>query len=264
MYIDCKRIFETIKIGITKEVVAMETKPLLSIIQFGNHSDSDAYVKGILKDCDDIGVKTCAMKVSWDISQSELIKLLSGINTASTGIILQLPIPKQISVHEISKNIPLFKDIDGFKEDMIYVPATAKGIIMLLDSMDIDYTGKNVVIIGRSKHIGRAVAKELLNRNCTTSICHRYTKDIIAYTRKADIIITAIGEPNYINSDMIAPDAIIVDVGICFNDGKICGDVARNCVNTTQVTPVPGGMGLMTRVALLDNLMMAKKKIDGE
>lgn len=264
MYIDCKRIFETIKIGITKEVAAMETKPLLSIVQFGNHSDSDVYVKGILKDCDDVGVKTSIMKLSESISQSELTVLLSGIETISTGIILQLPVQNQISIHEIAKIIPIEKDIDGFKVNTVYIPATAKGIIMLLDSLNIDYNGKNVVIIGRSKHIGRAIAKELLSRNCTTSICHSYTKDIAAYTKTADIIITAVGEPDYITPDMIARDALIIDVGINFSNGKVCGDVEQSCAEIARVTPVPNGMGLMTRVALLNNLMMAKKIIDGE
>ena len=264
MYIDCKKIFETIKTEITKEVAAMETKPLLSIVQFGNHSDSDAYVNGILKDCADVGIKTCIIKLSEDISQPELEVLLSGIETISTGIILQLPVPNQISIHEIAKTIPLYKDIDGFKENTIYIPATAKGIIMLLDFLNTDCDGKNVVIIGRSKHIGRAVARELLARNCTTSVCHSYTKDVSEYTSKADIIITAVGEPDYIAPDVIARDALIIDVGINFSNGKVCGDVERSCAEIARVTPVPNGMGLMTRVALLNNLINAKKIINGE
>lgn len=264
MYIDCKNIYESIKTEITKEVAAMETKPLLTIVQFGHHSDSDAYVKGIIKDCADVGAKTCIIKLSENISQSELAVLLSGIETISTGIILQLPVPNQISIYEIAKTIPFNKDIDGFKENTVYIPATAKGIIMLLDSLKIDYTGKNVVIIGRSKHIGRAVAKELLARNCTTSICHSYTKDVAEYTRKADIIITAVGEPNYITPNMITQGALIIDVGINFSNGKVCGDVEQSCAEIARVTPVPNGMGLMTRVALLNNLINAKKIIDGE
>ena len=142
MYIDCKNIYESIKTEITKEVAAMETKPLLTIVQFGHHSDSDAYVKGIIKDCADVGAKTCIIKLSENISQSELAVPLSGIETISTGIILQLPVPNQISIYEIAKTIPFNKDIDGFKENTVYIPATAKGIIMLLDSLKIDYREK--------------------------------------------------------------------------------------------------------------------------
>ena len=254
MLINCKEIHDII-LEQEKYEMNCEYTPMLSVIKVGDSKESDAYEKGIIKDCEKIGIKVTSVQLSSNICQYDLNKCVKNCSDTSKGVILQLPLPKNLSIKFAMSYIVPRKDIDGFRDDSEYIPATAKGIIMLLEKLNMDLNSKNCVIIGRSKHIGRAVAKELLNRNCTTTICHSYTEDVSMYTKCADIIITAVGVPGFIRPNMIKDGALLIDVGTTVVDGKIVGDVDISCAEKADLTPVPGGIGLMTRVALIDNLL---------
>lgn len=254
MYIDCKTIYTDIMQEL-KEKHQNHSQLNLGILTFGKNKGSDSYIKGIKKTCEEIGINQSVKIPSEDITQKEFNRYVKYMDSFCDGIILQLPIPAHLSIGQAVKFISSNHDIDGFTKHSPYIPATAKGIIMLLDKLNIDYNSKNCVMVGRSKHIGRSVAKELLNRNCTTTICHSYTDDITYYTKHADIIISAVGTPGFIKSDKVKENSIIIDVGVNVIENKIIGDVDMECAKIADVTPVPGGMGLLTRAALISNLL---------
>ena len=202
--------------------------------------------------------------------EKEVIDLIEKLNDAPdiTGIILQSPVPKQIDFAKVSGMINPLKDIDGFTKDNLYklmhnedglFPCTSKGIIKLLKYYNIKIASKDVCVIGRGDIVGKPLIFELLNNNATVSICHSQTKNLKKYTKNADIIISAVGHPKLITSDMIKDDAILIDVGISVIEGKIVGDidfcgVKDKCL---YITPNPGGVGPMTIAMIIENLVKA-------
>lgn len=234
----------------------------------GNNPASLAYVKGKQKDCEECGFELKLSHFSEDVSQEEIETEIKGFNLIPSvkGILIQLPLPKHLNKDRLINLISPNKDIDCFCElnlgklflnHPMHEPCTPKGIIDLCRYYHIDIQGKNCVIIGRSNIVGKPLAMMLLNEGATVTICHSQTKDLKLHTIAADIIICAVGKPKFLTADMVKEGAIVIDVGINRSeDGKLCGDADfENLKNkVSAITPVPGGVGLMTRAALMKNI----------
>ena len=240
----------------------------LAVIQVGDDFASTKYIAQKEKLANELGVNFKLIKLDKTNTKdlcSEIDKLNDDKNIH--GIIVQLPIPKDIDYEVIRNRIDPDKDIDGVNDINIIrlfngrsdalVPCTALGIMKILDFYKIDLKGMDVTIIGRSIHIGKALYSLLLNRDCTVTICHSKTKDLVKHTKNSDMVITSVGKANFINQDMIRDDVILVDVGFNYLDGKICGDVSKEVSKYKYLTPVPGGVGQMTVYSIYDNLLKA-------
>ena len=245
----------------------------LAVIQVGDDFASTKYIAQKEKLANELGVNFKLIKLDKTNTKdlcSEIDKLNDDKNIH--GIIVQLPIPKDIDYEVIRNRIDPNKDIDGVNDINIIrlfngrsdalVPCTALGIMKILDFYKIDLEGMDVTIIGRSIHIGKALYSLLLNRNCTVTICHSKTKDLVKYTKNSDMVITSVGKANFINQDMIRDDVILVDVGFNYLDGKICGDVSKEVSKYKYLTPVPGGVGQMTVYSIYENLLKAYELIN--
>lgn len=250
------------KQALKQEIESMKKKPTLLIIQANDDPSSNAYVRGKLKDGNEIGANFILNKVSDTISEDELIELVNKANNDDNidGIIVQLPLPKHIDEEKIKLAVSPKKDIDGFHPLSKFIPCTPKGIVSYLSEEGFSFTGKNAVVLGRSNIVGKPMAKLLLSKNCNVTVLHSKTsqEDKEFYIAHADLIVVAIGRLNYLNNDFkYKKDCYIVDVGINRGeDGKLHGDALPNLPVKLQ-TPVPGGVGLLTRIALLENLMEA-------
>ena len=244
--------------------------PHLVVILVGEDPASQSYVKGKGKDAEEVGFKSTTILKPADISEDELLKLIKQLNNDASvdGILVQLPLPKHIDEDKVIEAIEKEKDVDGFhplnvaalwqKRECVY-PCTPKGIIKLLDKAGIEIEGKKAVVIGRSNIVGLPVSKMLLDRNATVTIAHSRTKNLSQVTSEADILIVAIGKPRFVTSDMVKPGAAVIDVGVNRDPetGKLCGDVDfEKCAEIASViTPVPGGVGPMTRACLMENTL---------
>lgn len=255
---------------------AAALNPTLAVIMVGNNPASAAYVRNKARACDKAGVNYIEFKYEDDVTQEELIKKIEEINKDDSinGVIVQLPLPDHIEVPLIIRAIDPSKDVDGFGaynlgktflspefEDL--PPATPLGIVKLLDHYDIPLQGKEVVVVGASNIVGKPISTMLLNRNATVTTCHIYTKDLAAHTKRADILIVAVGKINLITEDMVKEDVVIVDVGINrTEEGGLCGDVDFDNVSkkASFITPVPGGVGPMTVAALILNTIRAAER----
>ena len=252
----CKEYVQKRKDILKDKIAKLENKPTLCIIQIGDSFASNKYVSGKIKDSEEVGIVTTLLKFNEDIKEEELLQEIYSANEMYNGLIVQLPLPKHISVKKIQKAIKYDVDVDGFNSGSPFYPCTPLGILNLLNEV-CDLNGKNVVILGRSDIVGRPMANLLIKKsNATVTICNSYTKNIENYTKKADVLISAIGKPKFITADMIKKDVIIIDVGINQDkNGKMCGDVDYVTVEPLSefITPVPGGIGLITRLTLLEN-----------
>jgi methylenetetrahydrofolate dehydrogenase (NADP+)/methenyltetrahydrofolate cyclohydrolase len=250
------------------------TKPRMVIIQVGNDNASSIYIKNKIKACEEVGIKTNYNHLSEDTSESELIELIEFYNNKENieGIIVQTPLPSHIQYKSIIKVIDPKKDVDGFHSDNMgrtalglpgIKPATALGVKLLLEHYNIDWKGKDIVVVGRGLHVGLPIAIMLGDDDMgTVTSCHKNTKNLKEKTLNADIIISAVGKEKLITEDMVKEGVIIVDVGINRNkEGKICGDVDFEKVKNkaSYISPVPGGVGPMTVVSLLYNTFWAYK-----
>lgn len=260
--------------SVKKEV--KKFKPTLAVILVGENPASLSYVKTKKKYCEIAGIKYDERHFLDTITQDNLLKEVEKLNNdkSVTGFIVQLPLPDHISPPQIIRAIDPKKDVDGFHaynlgkmflspefEDL--PPATPAGIIKLLDHYDIPIQGKEVVIVGHSNIVGKPIGMMMLNRNATVTTCHIYTKDLASHTKRADILIVAVGKPNLITADMVKDGVVVVDVGINrTEDGKLCGDVDFASVSkkASYITPVPGGVGPMTVAALILNTVNAAKR----
>lgn len=249
------------KFELQKTIAENDYKIKTLIIQVGDNPASNAYIKGKMKDCEEVGIACELAKFDSSISEKVLLSMIKNCNEDPTiaGFIVQLPLPSHISEKAVIEAISLKKDIDGFSPLAIVNPATPQGIITYLEDNNFDFTDKNAVIIGRSNIVGKPVARMLLDKNCNVRILHSKTSAVnkrIALAA-ADLIIVATGHRNTItDSDILltSPDCLVIDVGMNRNEnGKLCGD----CENITlrETTPVPGGVGLLTRLALLNNIV---------
>ncbi len=265
--IDGKQVAENLTTNLEKEVSKFNVKPHLVVIQVGDNTASSIYVNLKKKKAEQIGIKSTVINYPDNISEEELIKKLQTLNsdTSVNAILVQLPLPKHINADNIINVISPQKDVDGFTAENTgnllngitpkSYPCTPKGIIKLLDTYNIDVSGKNAVIVGRSNIVGKPVAVMLLNRNATVTICHSRTKNLSDITKNADILISAVGK-KMIFADMVKKGAVVIDVGI-FKDenNKTTGDVDFENVKevASYITPVPKGVGPMTIACLMEN-----------
>lgn len=253
--------------------------PHLAAILVGSDGASMTYVAAKAKDCEEVGFDSTVLRFDASITEAELLAEVEKINNnaAIDGLIVQLPLPKHINEKKVTETISWKKDVDGFHPMNVglmfkglpcYLPATPFGIIKLLEHYQIDTTGKHCVVIGRSDIVGKPMSALMLQKNCTVTVCHSKTKDLNAFTQKADIVIAALGKPEFLKADMIKEGAIIIDVGITRVEDNtkksgyaLKGDVAfEECAaKASWITPVPGGVGPMTRIALLLNTLNAVK-----
>ena len=274
--IDGKKVSSHIKDNIAAEVKILKNKtgktPGLAVVLVGDDPASAVYVKNKNKTCKNIGFQSFEHILPENTSEDKLLNLINELNNDDqvNGILVQLPLPSHISSKTILVSINPQKDVDGFHLENVgrlvtgnalFKPCTPAGIIKLLDEYKIEIEGKNAVILGRSNIVGKPVSFLLLERNATVTICHSRTKDLSSITRSADILIAAIGKPNFVSLDMVKNNAVVIDVGINRLDGKLVGDVDFASVSkqASLITPVPGGVGPMTIAMLMENTLQAFK-----
>lgn len=245
--------------------------PHLVVILIGSNQASQAYVRGKGRDCEEVGIQNTTLRYD-DISEQELLQKIEALNadTAVDGILVQLPLPEHINEKRVLETISPLKDVDGFHPQNVgkmyigeknLLPCTPKGIIRILEELGFDdLIGKKAVVFGRSNIVGKPIAKLLLDKNATVTICHSKTKNIIEEARQADIIVSAMGQAKLVKKEWIKEGAVVIDVGMNRDDqGKLCGDVDLEDVidRVSYITPVPKGVGLITRAMLLENTIEA-------
>lgn len=247
-----------------KQELKTQVKPYmkLSIIQIGDDLASNIYIKGKKKDCEELGIQCKHFKYDKTVSPDLIYQ---HIKEASNPIMIQLPVPNQIDLNVINQIIPLNYDVDGFSPFSKFLPCTPGGIVYLLDKIKFEYEYHQAVIIGRSQIVGRPMANILLDKNMTVSICHSKTSfyDMVNLCNNADLIISAVGKPKFITDMLIdgLKSQILIDVGINRENGKICGDADASIYKNPYLkyTPVPNGVGLLTRMQLMQNVVDAYK-----
>lgn len=272
--IDGKKISSEIKDEL-KELAAKyksEGKEVtLAVIQVGNDPASTVYVGNKKKACEYIGINSISYEIPEETTQEELLKLVNDLNDRDdvNGILVQLPLPSHIDEDVIIKSISPKKDVDGFHPQSVgalsigqkgYVSCTPAGVIQLLKRSGIEIEGKECVILGRSNIVGKPMALLMLRENATVTVCHSRTKNLKEVTSRADILIVAIGKPEYITKEYVKNGAVVIDVGIHRKEnGKLCGDVLFEDVEpaASAITPVPGGVGPMTIAMLMNNCMQS-------
>lgn len=242
--------------------------PHLVVILVGEDPASQSYVKGKGKACEVVGIKNTTILRPATVSEEELLGLIAELNADSSvdGILVQLPLPKHISEDKVIAAISKEKDVDGFhplnvaalwQKQPCTVACTPKGIIKLLKEAGVEIAGKRAVVIGRSNIVGLPVSKLLLDENATVTVCHSRTKDLAKVCREAEILVVAIGKARFVTADMVAPGAVVIDVGVNRDPetGKLVGDVDYDAVEplASVITPVPGGVGPMTICCLMEN-----------
>lgn len=268
--IDGKKISQEIKDELKERVAALKEKGVevtLAVIQVGSNPASTVYVGNKKKACAYVGIKSLAYELPEETTEAELLELVEKLNKDDSvnGILVQLPLPKHIDEDKVIKTISPEKDVDGFHPESVgklsigqkgYVSCTPAGIIQLLKRSDVEIDGKECVIIGRSNIVGKPMAMLLLRENGTVTITHSHTKDLKEVTRRADILIVAIGRTKFVTADYIKEGAVVIDVGMDRDEnGKLCGDVDFADVEPKAgaITPVPGGVGPMTIAMLMHN-----------
>ena len=268
-----KEIRENLKIK-CDELKEKGANPKLVVIMVGEDKASQVYVRNKSKACNKIGIEFEEYLLNENIEQEELIELIQKLNNDITihGILLQSPIPAHLNINEAIRTIAPEKDVDGFNPVNVgklclnqdtFVSCTPYGIMKMFEAYNIDLTGKNVTILGRSNIVGKPLIQCCLNKNATVTVCHSKTKDLKKYTKDADVIIAAIGKSKFVTADMIKQGAVVIDVGINRGeDGKITGDVDFENVSqkASYITPVPGGVGPMTIAMLMNNVIKATKR----
>ena len=273
--IDGKAIAEQLLVGIKTKIdariAAGKRAPCLAVVLVGADAASAIYVRNKRKACEKVGIKSIAYDLPASTSEADLFSLIDKLNNDANvdGILVQSPLPPQISEEQLIERINIDKDVDGFHPYNIGRLAvrqptlrscTPFGVIKLLQAVNINLMGLDAVIIGVSNHVGRPMALELLLAGCTITSCHRHTKDLEGKVRQADLVVVAAGKAGLIQGDWIKQGAIVVDIGINrLADGTICGDVDFNAAKAraSYITPVPGGVGPMTVATLMENTLLA-------
>lgn len=274
--INVKEIVEEDKIKLKAKVnklIQNNVYPKLALIRANDDSASELYIGKKRKMCEELGILEEEYILEKTVTTEEILEIINKLNNDKSidGILVQLPIYNHLDQELILNSISPEKDVDGFHPvnlgnlligDDTIVSCTPKGIMRIIDSLDEDICGKNAVVVGRSRIVGKPIACLLLNRGATVTICHSKTVDLKRYTKEADILVVAVGKANLITDDMVKDGAIVVDVGINRIDGKIKGDVDTiNVANKAKyITPVPGGVGLTTVLSLMENVVEVATK----
>lgn len=278
--LDGKALSAQCKETIRKEVEELAAKgcrPGMAVVLVGENPASKVYVRNKEKDCQECGIYSAMYHLPEETTEKELLELLDTLNHDATihGILVQLPLPKQINSQRVIEAIDPQKDVDAFHPTNVgyltqgmprFAPCTPAGIVKLMEAYKIDPAGKHCVVIGRSNIVGKPMALLLLQKNGTVTICHSGTKDLKAQTLQADILISAVGKTGFVTEDMVKDGAVVIDVAMNRNaEGKLCGDVDYAAVSqkASAITPVPGGVGPMTRVMLLENTLTACRQQNG-
>ncbi len=262
---DIKEYVRLAKENVKKEIAALSRAPMLSIITVGEDPASQAYVRGKKKDAAEVGINVIHTVFAEDISEKEVLSLIEKQNADPSidGILVQLPVPKHISEEKINMTISPSKDVDGFTLSSKFQPCTPKGIVDYLSYIGFSFSGKNAVVIGRSNIVGKPMAKMLLAKNMNVTVLHSKTaeEDKRFYIEHADLLVVATGKRGIVDSSYkFKPSCYVVDVGINRDENNhLHGDCEPNLPVAMQ-TPVPGGVGLLTRFALISNLLEAMKK----
>ena len=270
--INGKEIAKSLKESLAAKVVELDQKygrtPNLVVILGGDDPGSVSYVTGKAKAANEVGIRNTTLRFPDTITEQELLAKVEELNNDSDvdGILVQLPLPKHIDENKVIATIAIEKDVDAFSPMSVarlwlklptVVPCTPNGIIKLLKSTGIEIQGKEAVVIGRSNIVGLPVAKLLLDENATVTIAHSRTRNLAEVTRRADILVVAIGRERLVTADMIKPGAVVIDVGVNRDSrtGKLCGDVDYDAAKevAAYITPVPGGVGPMTIACLMEN-----------
>ena len=266
-------IAKSIKEQLQLEIEKYNQKPCLAIILVGNDEGAQSYVISIMKACANVGIESRKIVFEDTISQEVVIKQIKELNMDTTvdGIIVQMPLPNHFNTQEVIECIDPNKDVDGltslnvaklYMKDNGMIPCTPKAVMRILEEYNIELSGKEVVVIGRSHSVGRPVAQLLLNQNATVTVCHSRTKNLAEVCKRAEILVVAIGRARFVKTDWVKDDAIVVDVGVNVDEnGKLCGDVDFEPIleKATYVTPVPRGVGPVTTTMLLENVVESFK-----
>ena len=275
--IDGKELAKKIRANLKIECEELKKKNInskLAVIMVGEDPASKVYVRNKSKACEDVGIEYEEYLLDVNTTQKELIELIEKLNNDKTtnGILLQSPIPSNLDVNEAFRTISPQKDVDGFNPVNVgklvlnqdtFVSCTPYGIMKMFEEYDIDLTGKNVVILGRSNIVGKPLIHCCLNKNATVTSCHSKTQNLAQKAKEADILISAIGKANFVTADMVKDGAVVIDVGINrLDNGKITGDVDFENVKekASYITPVPGGVGPMTIAMLMNNVIKATRR----
>ena len=270
--IDGKVISQAVKDELKERVKSEGIDASLAVIQVGTDPASTVYVGNKKKACEYIGIRSLAFELPEETSEEELLELVRELNEREDvdGILVQLPLPAHMDEDKVIRTIDPKKDVDGFHPQSVgalsigqpgFVSCTPAGIIQLLKRSGVEIEGKECVIVGRSNIVGKPMALLMLRENATVTICHSRTKHLKEVTKRADILIVAIGKPKFITKEYVKEGAVVIDVGIHRNEnGKLCGDVDFEDVEpmTSAITPVPGGVGPMTIAMLMNNCVEAK------
>lgn len=274
--LDGKQIAKDYRQGLQNQVEALKEKgftPKLSVILVGNDGASQSYVRSKKKAAEKIGMISEIVHLEETATEEEVLNELNRLNNddSVSGILVQVPLPKQVSEQKILEAINPDKDVDGFHpinigklyiDEQSFVPCTPLGIMEILKHADIDLEGKNAVVIGRSHIVGQPVSKLLLQKNASVTILHSRSKDMASYLKDADVIVSAVGKPGLVTKDVVKEGAVIIDVGNTPDeDGKLKGDVDYDAVKEIAgaITPVPGGVGPLTITMVLNNTLLAEK-----
>jgi methylenetetrahydrofolate dehydrogenase (NADP+) / methenyltetrahydrofolate cyclohydrolase len=277
--IDGKQLASQMRLSIKEDVKKLIDKgvtPGLSMILVGDNAASRTYVRAKRKACEELGINSVITEFPNDITESELLSEIVRLNNEDTvhGILVQLPLPKHISVQAVIEKILPSKDVDGFHPINVgkltlgqegFIPCTPIGILAMLKSKNITIAGKHVVVVGRSNIVGKPIGQLLLKENATVTYCHSHSENIKQITKQADILIVAVGRPKLITKEYIKEGAVVIDVGVNrLPTGKLCGDVDFTEAEqvASYITPVPGGVGPMTITMLLYNTVKAANELN--
>ena len=274
--IDGKLVSSAVKARVADEVKELNKKGVsvcLAVILVGNDPASQIYVANKKKACEQLGIISKEYILPANTSQEELLALIQELNADKTvnGILCQLPLPKGLDEKAVIAAINYDKDVDAFHPvnvgkimigDYDFLPCTPAGVMEMLNYYNIDINGKECVVIGRSNIVGKPMGMLLLHKNGTVTICHSRTKNLSEVTRRADILVAAVGKAKFVTADMVKPGAVVIDVGMNRENGKLCGDVDFDAVSqkASYITPVPGGVGPMTIAVLMQNTLTAAKR----
>lgn len=278
--IDGKELAKKIRANLKIECEELKKKNInskLAVIMVGEDPASKVYVRNKSRACEDVGIKYEEYLLDVNTTQKELVELIEKLNNDKTinGILLQSPIPSSLDINEAFRTIAPEKDVDGFNPINVgmlvlnqdtFVSCTPYGIMKMFEEYNIDLTGKNVVILGRSNIVGKPLIHCCLNKNATVTSCHSKTQNLAQKAKEADVLISAIGKANFVTADMVKEGAVVIDVGINrLDNGKITGDVNFESVKekASYITPVPGGVGPMTIAMLMNNVIKATRRQNG-